>query len=267
MLLIEALSRLVPYGEDLFVKHLKNRHQIQYRGRFDSCAAAKAAVQENTTSEYDIINKNKSGKVEEGREELDIWFENHDYPYLFWVNQLTQTNSALVDLGGSLGHFYYSTQKHVQYPDDFKWYIAELPEAVKLGTDIAKERNDERLAFVDSANMSELPAVPIFMTAGTIQYMEPDLVEMLESLKALPEHVIVHKLPATENESYWTLQNLQVCEVPYRVYARCEVLAGLRKLGYEVKAEWYYERDLEVPFHLDAKVDRYIGFYCQRVEG
>jgi len=259
---LRALATVLPYGKDLYLKYIQSRYQISYRGVFENYGQAHAAI--HRTDEYDLINRAKADKIESGRENLDAWIADHDYPLLFWMAKVAANHKRLVELGGSLGHFYYSSRRFTAYPEQFEWLIAELSEAVELGARLAAEREDKRLRFVSSDRLSEIAGTDFFMTAGTIQYMQSDLVEILQSLVHLPVDLIVHELPVHDSKAFWTLQDLKVCEMPYRVYSKSGLFESLEKLGYEMVDTWSHARTIQIPFHREETVAEYIGFYCRK---
>jgi putative methyltransferase (TIGR04325 family) len=142
-----------------------------------------------------------------------------------------------------------------------RWTIAELPEAVKLGASIARERGEQRLTFLDSGHLSAAEPAGVFMTAGTLQYMEAPLWTILPTLAKLPPHVLVHNLPVHKTRSYWTLQQLSLCEVPYRIYSHTELVEQMANLGYRQVDTWNSPRAIEIPFHREIEVEGYLGFY------
>jgi putative methyltransferase (TIGR04325 family) len=109
--------------------------------------------------------------------------------------------------------------------------------------------------------VSSCDPVDIFMTAGTLQYMEATLPEILRSLKAIPENVLVHNLPLHSQIAFWTLQNLGVCEVPYKIHAQEEFKTAMENLGYELVASWTNPRQIEIPRHRTIRIEGYLGFY------
>lgn len=258
---------LFPYGRDCYLYLTRNRQGISYRGIFASYEQARDRTIQKEKTGYDVINKNKASNEENVNQGLDNWFHNHDYPLLFWLNKIANDQDKLVELGGSLGHFYYSSQRFVQYPKSMTWTIAELPEAVQLGQKLATKRGETRLTFTDSEQLNELDPATIFMTAGTIQYMPSHLSQLLKDLKSLPNNVLVHNLPCHENREYWTLQNLRGLELPYRIYSRDNLLKNMEELGYSLVADWCQDREIVIPFHSELHILGYAGFYFRLEQG
>jgi putative methyltransferase (TIGR04325 family) len=257
---LPSIFELLPAGRDLYLMLARKRIGISYRGLFSSRAAAQAAIPGDTAKEYDVINKGKARHEAEEKQRLETWFHLEDYALLFWLSRLLDQRSAVLELGGSVGHFFYSIQRHGICGREIRWTIAELPEAVKLGAAIAQERDERRLAFIDSSRLADVEPADIFVTAGTLQYMEAPLWTILSGLTQRPTHVLVHNLPVHEHRGYWTLQQLPVCEVPYRVYSHAELVDQMTSLGYRQVDTWKKPRDIEIPFHRETKVEGYLGF-------
>lgn len=258
---------LLPWGRDIWLALAGERVGICYRGKYPCMSAARAAISVKKNAMYDVINKNKANNAEQEKRALDTWFHDYDYPLLFWFSRVIAPGSAILELGGSVGHFFYTLQHYIELPQDIRWQIAELPEAVSLGSTLAQERGENRLRFLDSANINSANFADIFLTAGTLQYMERSLPEILAALPTLPTHVLSHHLPMHSHEEYVTLQNLGVCELPYRVYSRSKLEAAMQSLGYTLKASWKNNREIEIPFHRDLKIEGYCGHYFVRAVG
>lgn len=262
---IKQLIHFLPWGRDIYLSLAGPRLGICYRGVFESIDAAKAHLAKSRDSEYDKINRLKGENIDHEVTTLDDWFHDVDYPLLFWLSQLVNSSPAILELGGSVGHFYYTSKHYFSHPEQLQWTIAELPEAVRLGREIAAQRGERGLEFVDSAESATFPAAGIFLTAGTVQYMEEDLVVMLSRLSRHPDHVLIHNLPMHRDRSFWTLQNLGVCELPYRIYAYESLCEGMRNIGYELRDRWNNPRELEIPFHSNLVIEGYLGMYFRKI--
>lgn len=257
-----GLVRVLPRGEDLYLLMTKNRVAISYRGVFPDRASAQSVASER--DHYDLINARKADEKAEHEAVLDDWVQYQDYPALFWLGRVVDEHEEelrVLELGGSLGNLFYSAEKFVSYPPQTQWCVAELPEAVALGSEIARGRGETRLSFADSADIAQQPRADVFVTAGTVQYMETSLPEILQSLRELPSHVIVHMLPNHDTEDFWTLQDLRTCEVPYHIHSKSGLREAIAALGYREVDHWDFDREVLIPFHLDKKVDHYSGYY------
>lgn len=249
----------LPYGRDLFLVAAGPRLGIAYRGMFDSAQSARQDIPEDAAAHYDRVNELRQANEEEEVAALGQTFAETDYPLLFWLSRLYQPGLRVLELGGSLGHLFYALADRAPLPDDAKWTIAELPEAAKFGREIAGRRGESRLSFIDSDRIDEAPQCDVFLTAGTIQYMEKSLPEILASLETLPSHVLVHNTPMHADRQWWTRQNLGIVEVPYRIYSRSGLVDDMARLGYRETAAWGHDRPVPIPFHLDLEVEGYLG--------
>lgn len=256
-----AALELTPFGRDFYLWLSRNRLTISYRGVFTNFDMATNEIPSGKINNYDLVNIGKSEKIEQERKGLDSWFHDTDYPVLFWFAQLLREKSVVLELGGSVGHSFYSFEKYIQYPEKMKWYIAELSEAIKLGRFFADERNEKRLLFINSERLCDIQSVDIFFTAGTLQYVGKTLRELLQDLQVMPRHVIVHNLPCHSHKSFWTIQNLGVCEVPYHIYSKQELLNDMSDLGFETVGYWKKDRIVEIPFYSDISIEGYLGYY------
>lgn len=192
---LKSLIEFLPAGRDIYLAMARNRIGITYRGLFESSQSARAAVPASKANFYDIINSAKAKQETREKQQLDTWFRMEDYALLFWLSRILDESTAILELGGSAGHFFYTIQHHGICGSGIRWTIAELPEAVKLGTSVARERGEQRLTFLDSGHLSVAEPSDVFMTAGTLQYMEAPLWTILPTLAKLPPHVLVHNLP------------------------------------------------------------------------
>ncbi len=260
---IKLLIESLPYGRDLFLIAFRNRLTISYRGIYLSFEQASKSIP-IAEQDYDNANRKKREFKEQEKQVIENNFRNHDYPLLFWLSRLLTDATGVLELGGSVGHFYYSAKRLIDFPETMKWQIAELPEAVSLGTELANERGENQLTFIDSSEIAKSTAANIFISSGAIQYMTVSLVEILTSLPTMPDHVIIHDLPVHSKQSFWTTQRLEYCEIPYHVYFLDKFLEDLNKLGFEVIAQWNWLRPMEIPFHDVFNLNHLQGFYFKK---
>ena len=64
-----------------------------------------------------------------------------------------------------------------------------------------------------------------------------------------------------DGPEYWTVQNLGINEVPYKIQNRQALIDSLRRLGYQIQDSWRKAREIEIPFHPECDVDYYHGIY------
>lgn len=260
---IKSLIESLPYGRDLFLVMFRNRLSISYHGIYPNFEQASKTISV-IKQDYDNVYKAKKSSASLENSAIGRNFRNHDYPLLFWLCKLLTKSSKVIELGGSLGHFYYSAKRNFDFQKSIAWQIAEVPEAVSLGEELANIRAEKQLTFIDSEQISKSTPANIFVSSGAIQYMTKNLVEILESLPEMPDYLIIHDLPVHSKQEFWTTQRFGRCEVPYRVFFIDKFLKELRELGFEVKARWDWLRPMEIPFHSNFNLDYLQGFYFEK---
>jgi putative methyltransferase (TIGR04325 family) len=163
-----------------------------------------------------------------------------------------------------VGLAYYSYRQYLEYPEDFKWIVCDLPKAVEVGKKIAeKSKNTEQLSFI--TDLKDLKSVHnVFFTAGTLQYIEKSLSEIITEFSTLPEHILVQRVPVYDGKTYITLQNLINSAVPYKIQNRHQFIKEICDLGYELVDDWKNNRTCFIPFHPECFVDGYHGFYFRK---
>ena len=185
-----------------------------------------------------------------------------DYPVLFWLRPIIREGCRVFDFGGHRGHHFYSYQSFIEYPKDFSWTVCEVPVIAKAGEELAGEKNETyRLNFTTDFRAAD--GATIFLAAGSLHYVEsPPLADALGSLRIVPRHLILNKVPLYDGEPYVTLQNGGVAFHPLHVYNRHEFVSSIYKLGYEPIDEWQVPtRHGRIPFHLEASFPAYSGLY------
>ncbi len=230
-----------------------------YYGVFDSYAQAKAVVPESLPATYDLA---AAGKMY--AERIDS-IRVSDYPMVYWLSRLLQAGQRRIfDLGGHIGISYYGFRRHLEYPDDLKWLVHDVPAVVTAGRQRASELDPEqRLSFTESRQAAD--GHDVLISSGALQYLDYTLSELLEELPDPPRHILVNLTPMHPHRGFFTLQNIGVAICPYRVMATGEFIASIEKLGYSVVDRWEsQERGLRVPFSDDLAIDRYTGIYFRR---
>lgn len=255
---------LLPFGHDIYLQLARKRMGITYRGVFGTSSAAQESAVKEIAGEYDVINEQKNENLDKEMPIIDKRVLDIDYPLLFWLSRLMKPSQKILELGGSIGQGFYSFEQYFSYPDNIKWIIAELAGAVKAGQKVAKIREEDRLAFIDSNQLGEAPSADIFMTAGTLQYIDTQMSVLLKDLRQLPQHVLIHNLPAHPSEDFWTLQNLTVCEVPYHIHSLDSLVSDMESSGYELIDQWKHPRQIEIPYNSGKRVEHYFGFYFKK---
>jgi putative methyltransferase (TIGR04325 family) len=187
-----------------------------------------------------------------------------DYPVLFWLRPILGPGCRVFDFGGHRGHHFYAYSRFVSYPQDFCWTVCDVTVVVRAGRTLAREKGESgRLRF--TIDFQEADGATIFLAAGSIHYVEsPPLADALATLKILPRHLILNKLPLYGGRPYVSLQNGRVAFHPLHVYNREEFIASLGNLGYDLVDEWAVPtRHGRIPFHSEASFPSYTGIYLR----
>lgn len=182
------------------------------------------------------------------------------YAVFLWIDRLLGPGQTLVDFGGSIGLGYFAYQRFRKLPDGSRWVVAEVPAIAEQGRRVAEREHAAALSFV--TRLEDAPRADLLLSAGALQYMEESVPGLLERLGSKPRHLIFNKLPLTEAEGYWTLQNFGPAVSPYRVYNEREFLGYFEAHGYRLRDRWQVaELDCQIPFHPEHSLDRFTGLY------
>jgi putative methyltransferase (TIGR04325 family) len=229
-------------------------------GRFDSVDEAQA------------VAKSQGG---DGRYAMDqaAWFVErsatffpHDYPVLFWLSRVIRPGGRLVDLGGSTGVTYRLFKSRLELPADFEWQVNEMPEVIAFARALTNAEATPHLTFTD--DWRAIDGASIVLSAGAVQFFPQSLSEMLAQVRLRPAHIVINRLPLTENGlRFITLQNTGVAIAPMRVESRPDFIAEMGRHRYELVDEWKcLQNSLDVPFHQECDLTYFRGYYFRRVD-
>lgn len=244
--------------ERRFLAHVSLMENL-YRGVFSSFAEAAASVPPTRVTGYD---NNASAELYRERTRRVFLY---DYPVMLWLSRLFATGSTSVfDLGGHVGIAYYAYQRYVDYPDAIRWQVLDVP-AVNAAGEAWAEVHDLRRRLTFTARGADADQTDIMFAAGSLQYLDYTLADLLNSLPHPPSHLLLNSVPIHMNTSYFTVQNMGTTCCPYRVTSEREFIDGLKALGYRVDDRWENpDRRCHIPFHPAHSLDRYFGFYFRR---
>jgi len=187
-----------------------------------------------------------------------------DYAVLFWLRDLIHAQTSLFDFGGHVGVSYYGWKDYLRYPPGMRWTVYEVPAIAKAGADLARERNAGNLHF--TSDFAAGKDCTVFMAAGSLQYIDLSLPDILARIGSLPSHLIVNKLPLYDGDTFVTVQSTGRAFHPYRIYNRREFVDGVTALGYRVCDDWSNrEQHCEIPFTRHRDIDAYSGYYFKRI--
>ncbi|MEO6925800.1 MAG: methyltransferase, TIGR04325 family [Rhodanobacter sp.] len=235
-----------------------------YGGVFASFDEARAKAPSSLSTSFDQA---QSGELYTDR--LDN-VQIVDYPVLFWLSQLFTIGCRQVfDLGGNVGISYFGFQRYLDYPDDLRWLVHDVPSVVAAGRDRATRYDSARkLAFTESRE--DANGRNVLLCTGVVQFLDYSVPELLQQLRDPPRHVLINVTPLHPDRSFVTLQRVTrnrvgLANCPYRVTAVGEFIAEFKSAGYDVVDRWEsMERYMRIPFEPDYSIDRYYGFYFRR---
>jgi len=227
-----------------------------YRGVYASFAEAAASAPASKPLGYDSPEPARMYD-----ERLQRVYPN-DYPVLFWLARILPDVRSVFDFGGHVGVAYYAYEKYLRYPDDLQWTVLDVPAVADRGRELARERGVARLRF--AGDVAQASGTDVFLAAGSLQYVEQPLHEMLARLEQRPAHVVINKLPLHAGQAFVTLQSIGTAFCPYHVFNREAFLDPLRGLGYELVDEWQ-NPDVGCRISVDRTrgVPAYTGLYLR----
>lgn len=186
-----------------------------------------------------------------------------DYAVLFWLRDLIRPDSFIFDFGGHVGVSFYGWRNYLRYPSSLRWCVHEVPAIARAGTELARERGAAQLSF--TSELATGRDCSVFMAAGSLQYVDQSLPQLLAATGARPQHLIINKLPLYDGETFITVQSTGRAFHAYRIQNREEFVEGVTALGYRVVDDWCNrEQHCEIPFTRGRDIAAYSGYYFQR---
>jgi len=229
----------------------------RFRGIYATFAEAEAAIPKGQPVGYD--HAELAGLYRHRMEKAN----QSDYAVLFWMRAILDEHSFVFDLGGHVGVSFHGWRHYLNYPRGLRWLVYDMPAIVKVGAELAAERHTDGLEF--TSDLAAGRGCSVFMAAGSLQYGEASLTEVLAQIGSKPQHLILNKLPVYDGEPFVTVQSTGRAFHAYRIYNRTALLAELAALGYRLVDDWMNrEQHCEIPFTRDRDIDAYSGFYCVR---
>ena len=170
---------------------------------------------------------------------------------------------TLFDLGGNVGYCYYQFRSEITYPPEFHWTVSDLPVVNKAGRKLARERGETQISFTD--NRTDASGADVYLSTGTLQYLEKPLAGLLEELKEKPRHILINRVPMTNGDAFYTLQHTGHSILPYYYANHDRFVSSIEALGYKMVETWQLGRGAEIILHPEIDAKNYYGFYFVRV--
>ena len=134
------------------------------------------------------------------------------------------------------GQCYYAYKDYIQFPDGLRWVVCDFPSFTQRGEEFAKEQLADALSF--TTNRQDANGSLVYLTNGTLQYIETGLAEMLSELAEKPPHVLVNRVPVYSGETYYTVQYGAFSYSPYKVMNAEQLINSMEHLGYRKIDQW-----------------------------
>jgi len=253
------LQRTASIARDVYTYRYFNSQEKapRYRGVFSSFGEAERAIPKGRPEGFnlDAVPDFFIGK--------QFLFNPQDYPVLLWLTQAFEPGSAVFDLGGGFGQCYYKYQELVRFPEGLRWVVCDVESFLSPAREFASQRNATNLSFTTDRSAAE--DCSVYLTNGALQYIEPDLAEILGRLSSRPRHVLVNRVPWYDGEPYYTVQSSKHSFVAHKVSNAAQFIRDMEALGYRTVDQWSLPRSLHIPFHPERFVPSFRGFYFQKV--
>jgi len=228
-----------------------------FRGVYASFAEAERAVPPGGRVGYD--HAELAGLYRHRMEKAN----QSDYGVLFWLRGILAPGSFVFDFGGHVGVSYHGWRRYLGYPEGTRWLVHDVPAIIKVGAELAAERDSPGLAF--TGDVADGRGCDVFLSAGALQYVEEPLPSILARLGSRPRHIILNKMPLYDGETFWTVQSTGRAFHAYRIYNRAELVDSVTALGYRVVDDWVNrEQSCKIPFTRGRDIDAYSGYYFVR---
>jgi putative methyltransferase (TIGR04325 family) len=252
---LEAWPLVRPVLERIYEKRFAGNGYGAFRGVFASFEEAERSAPNNkplgfATQDY----------AEEFADRRSRIF-SFDYPVMFWLAPLLRNPSRLFDYGGHCGTHFYAYAQYIDYSPEMRWVVCDMLEIMRYGEKIAAEQGGKQLTFTE--RFADADGADVLLAAGSLQYVEsPTFSESLATLKSLPKHIVLNKLPLSEGPTYVTLQNGGVAFHPMHVFNRKEFIDSISGLGYKLVDQWTVPSHAgRIPFHPEASFTAHSGLY------
>lgn len=239
--------------ERSFARRAPNR----FRGVYATFAEAEASIPARERIGYD--HAALAGLYRHRMEKAN----QSDYGVLFWMRGLLEPGSFVFDFGGHVGVSYHGWRRYLGYPPGTRWLVYDVPAIVKVGAELAAERESPGLSF--TSDVADARGCDVFFSAGALQYVEEPLPSILGRIGSRPRHILLNKMPLHDGESFVTVQSTGRAFHAYRIYNRAALVQSVVDLGYRVVDDWVNrEQSCTIPFTRGRDIEAYSGYYFVR---
>lgn len=227
-----------------------------WRGVYPTFKAAREAISASRIVGYDSEPAAESARLHPVYRERTT-----DYVAMFHLQPILKENVRVVDLGGSMGMFYYVYQRYLSFPQGTEWLICDVPKIVAVAKEIAAKKRDGGYMRVTS-DFKDAEGCSILHSAGALQFIEEPLAELIGSLKQKPTYLLINRIPTWEADPLYTVHHIREFSCAYQIFNEKQFVDSLTAIGYELVDKWECpESSFSVRFKPHLRLNCYHGFY------
>lgn len=244
------------HARTAYLKHqfVHARAAHLFRGVFDSFEKAVASAPDTAPTSYD---NTASAQLYLERLQLD----DYDHPALFWMADAVYRGlTRVADIGGAVGIKYFAFQPFIDYPENLRWLVIDMPAVATEGRRFATVRGvDGQLQFSDQ--LADADGCEVLYASGALQYLDRSLPDILAGFETKPRRIIINTTPIHDRHAFFTLNSIGTAYCGYRVEAREPFIEAVQAQGYVLRDQW---RNLGKRMPIIGKpeysVEHYSGF-------
>ncbi|MFM0504634.1 methyltransferase, TIGR04325 family [Paraburkholderia caffeinilytica] len=206
----------------------------------------------------------KGGHENPSRLELSRIAKPSDYAAFYYLRDRIPYIKRIFDMGGSVGNLCYCYSDYLPLGTDAIWTVYDLPENVRLGREMASDRNARNLQFTDDPQKAD--GADLLIVSGALHYFDKPLPEFIENIKQRPKYILINRTPLTEGPEFAVVQDAGNIRVACKLYNRSKLIADFKRMGYGVLGEWHAaELRLTVLDRPSSSVSAYTGLWLEHL--
>jgi len=233
------------------------RFAIGFRGPFATLAEAMAAIRGLEGSGHSNPNYRDVHLA------LAEKTQPSDYPALFHVRSVLPQIRRVFDVGGSIGNVFYCYARYLDFPTDLTWTVHDLPQALRMGEELARVRDEGRLRFAEQ--LAEADGTDLLLATGSLHYFDRPLPELIAGFVTRPRYILINRTPLTDGPTCATVQDGGAWLLACMLYNRDQLVQGLEALDYEIIDSWQVpEASVIIPGYPEQSAPAYSGLFLRR---
>ena len=186
-----------------------------------------------------------------------------DYAVMFHMRPLLPALRHVFDLGGNAGNLFYCFEKYVQFAPGFIWTVNDLPDHLRHGEILARQRGATALRF--SSDWMDAAKADLLIASGSLHYFDEPLPHMVARLPHKPAHILINRTPITDGAPVAAVQDAKTFRVACMLYNRSDLIREFDRVGYDLVDSWKAaELSLHVPGFPEHSVPEYSGMFLRK---